>query len=92
MPRAASPPRLPTYALYGEHGRTEGTDWLHCESIADRSALHDWEIQPHRHGALFQFLHIRRGSAEAWLDSRSARLLGPCVVAVPALVPHGFRF
>ncbi len=84
--------RLPTYALYGEHGHTIGTDWLHCESIAERSRLHDWEIRPHRHESLFQILYIRRGSVRVQLDGRSAALAAPCAITVPALVPHGFRF
>lgn len=88
----AAAPRLPVYALYGEQGRTRGTDWLHCETIAERSRRHDWEIQPHRHGQLFQFLHIHRGRAEVLLDRAAGTLNGPGVLAVPALVPHGFRF
>ena len=83
---------LPTYALYGEPGRTQATDWLHCERIAERSQRHDWEIRPHRHAALVQILHIARGTAQAWLDGRSQPLAGPCVLLMPALVPHGFVF
>ena len=83
---------LPTYALYGEHGRTHATEALHCERIAERSQRHDWEIQPHRHASLFQILHIQQGSAQAWLDTSSQRLSGPGVLLVPALVPHGFVF
>jgi len=87
---AASP--LPTYVLYGEPGRAQATDWLHCERIAERSQRHDWEIRPHRHAALLQILHIHSGTAQAWLDGRSQPLAGPCVLLLPALVPHGFRF
>lgn len=89
-----SPPaaHLPTYALYGEHGQTQATDWLHCETIRDRSQRHDWEIRPHRHESLFQILHIRRGSAEALIDAGSQALEGPCVMTVAPLVPHGFHF
>jgi AraC family transcriptional regulator, transcriptional activator of pobA len=89
LPPAA---HLPTYALYGEHGRTQATDWLHCETIRERSQRHDWEIRPHRHESLFQILHIQRGSAEALIDAAVQHLDGPCVVTVPPLVPHGFRF
>jgi AraC family transcriptional activator of pobA len=83
---------LPTYALYGEQGRTQATDWLHCERIAERSQRHDWEIRPHRHASLYQILHLQRGSATAWLESGSQALTGPCVLLMPALVPHGFVF
>lgn len=84
--------RLPTYMLYGEADARPATDWLHCESIAERSSRHGWEIQAHRHDTLFQILHIRRGSGVATIDGRVAPLRGPCVLTVPALVPHGFRF
>ena len=83
---------LPTYALYGEFERTRATDWLHCESIADRSRRHDWEIRPHRHATLLQILYISAGDAEAWLDGKRVPLTGPCVLVLPALVPHGFVF
>lgn len=83
---------LPTYALYGEQDGAAATDRLHCESIADRSQRHDWEIRPHRHETLFQILHIEHGHATAWLDGESLSLDGPCLLALPALVPHGFRF
>ncbi|MEK8049614.1 helix-turn-helix domain-containing protein [Ideonella sp. DXS22W] len=87
-----SPAGLPTYALYGEQGRTEAVDWLHCEDIASRSSRHDWEIRPHRHAVLFQILYIARGRGQAQLEDRALALHGPCVLLVPALVPHGFRF
>ena len=88
----AAPGALPTYALYGEHGRTQATEGLHCERIAERSQCHDWEIRPHRHATLYQILHLQRGSATAWLASGSQALTGPCVLLMPALVPHGFVF
>ena len=57
--------RLPIYTLYGETGESLGVDWLHCESIAERSRLHDWEIQPHRHASLFQILYVCTGATSA---------------------------
>ena len=65
---------------------------MHHESIAARSRLHDWEIQPHRHELLFQLLYIEDGSVDAQIDGRTCHLNGPAVIAVPPLVPHGFRF
>lgn len=84
--------RLPTYALYGETSAAADLGWLHCESIAERSRLHDWEIRAHRHEALFQLLVIRSGRFTALLDEQELELRGPCVVTVPALVVHGFHF
>lgn len=84
--------RLPSYSLYGEQGRAADIEWLHCESIAERSRLHNWEIRPHRHELLYQVLFIRTGSAELALEATSAEVRGPCVVTVPALAVHGFHF
>jgi AraC family transcriptional activator of pobA len=83
---------LQTYALYGETGPVQGVDWLHCESIAERSRLHDWEIRPHRHESLFQILYIRSGRCDATFDGAAASLRGPAVITVPALAMHGFGF
>ena len=83
---------LPTYTLYGEVDSRPATDWLHWESIAERSSRHGWQIQAHRHATLFQILYIGRGRGEAAIDAQVSPLRGPCVLTVPALVPHGFRF
>jgi len=83
---------LPTYTLYGEMNARPATDWLHWESIAARSSRHRWQIEAHRHATLFQILYIRRGRGEATIDAQVSPLRGPCVLTVPALVPHGFRF
>ncbi|HEU5294072.1 MAG TPA: helix-turn-helix domain-containing protein [Burkholderiaceae bacterium] len=83
---------LPTYTLYGEADDHPAIDWLHWESIAERSRRHGWEIQLHRHASLFQILYIRRGGGRATVDGQALPLRGPCVLTVPALVPHGFRF
>jgi AraC family transcriptional activator of pobA len=78
--------------LYGEPNAAPGPDRLHCESISERSRLHDWEIRPHRHAALCQILLIESGAAVAWLDGETVTLEGPALLTVPALVAHGFRF
>ncbi|HSB24145.1 MAG TPA: helix-turn-helix domain-containing protein [Burkholderiaceae bacterium] len=89
---STAPAALPTYTLYGEAGERPATDWLHWESIAERSRRHQWEIRVHRHAALFQILYIHRGTGQATVDGQTWPLHGPCVLTVPALVPHGFRF
>jgi AraC family transcriptional regulator, transcriptional activator of pobA len=83
---------LPSYSIYGEHGRTLEIDWLHCESLAERSRLHDWEIRAHRHELLFQLFWIERGRCAVSFDGADQSVQGPCVLIVPPLVMHGFRF
>ena len=82
----------PVYSLYGEDGQAQALDGLHLESIAERSRLHNWEIQPHRHGALVQLLLIERGRVVVRMDEDERELRAPALVWVPALAVHGFRF
>ncbi len=91
-PRITVQPPIPTFGLYGEGLKNQHESWLHSESIAARSALHDWEIRPHRHRDFFQILYIGSGSAEALLGETRFALQPPILVLVPARVPHGYRF
>ncbi|MCB1463677.1 MAG: helix-turn-helix domain-containing protein [Nitratireductor sp.] len=81
---------IPTYNLYGESN--EFPDVLHCETIVDRAALHDWNIEIHRHTRLHQFFVVMSGGGEAEIDGRKFRLEPPMLINVPAGVVHRFRF
>ncbi|MCI0918559.1 helix-turn-helix domain-containing protein [Pseudomonas stutzeri] len=83
---------IPVFKLYGAGLEWPTPDLLHCESIADRSRLHDWEIRPHRHADLTQLLYIRRGWAEVELEGVRTRIDEAAVQVVPPLCIHGFRF
>lgn len=83
---------VPTYALYGEHEQPLIPENLHLESIAERSRLYDWEIRPHRHDVFVQLLCLAAGDGEAVFEDRRLPFAAPCVIFVPALVVHGFRF
>lgn len=94
-PPASSRPSaapLPAYSLYGETQQAGLPELLHLETIERRSRVHDWEIRPHRHASLCQFLVIASGQVQARLDSRQVQLQGPCALTVPAMAVHGFRF
>jgi len=82
----------PIYELYGDQGKGSILDGLHLESIAERSRLHNWNIRPHRHAALLQWLLLERGRAEVEIDGHAQTLRGPGVVWVPPFAVHGFRF
>lgn len=83
---------IPTYALYGEGAVRTAGGFVHLETIAERSALHDWEIGVHRHDHFVQVLLVEEGHAAVVLDGVQSSLEGPGRVIVPAGVVHGFRF
>ncbi|AYC35051.1 helix-turn-helix domain-containing protein [Pseudomonas cavernae] len=88
---ARSSNSVPVFKLYGETAWPT-PDLIHCESIAERSRLHDWLIRPHRHTDLVQLLYVQRG--EAWLEVEGVAnyIDAPALQVVPALAIHGFRF
>jgi AraC family transcriptional activator of pobA len=87
---AAANPAIHSYSLFGES--THLPDVMHCETIADRSVLHDWELAPHRHARLHQLLWIESGGGQTQLDDDTSTLSAGCLVNVPAGHVHAFRF
>ena len=83
---------IPAFFLYGEPLRTTDERTVHVETIAARSRLHQWKIQPHRHRDLHQALFLQRGSVAASIDDLSAELRAPAVVIVPPGSVHSFQF
>ncbi len=83
---------IPVFKLYGDGADWPTPDLLHCESIAARSRLHDWEIGAHRHADLTQLLYIRRGWAEVEIEGEHTRIEQAAIQVVPPLCVHGFRF
>jgi AraC family transcriptional activator of pobA len=79
-----------SYSLFGESNHLP--DVLHCETIADRSELHDWELAPHRHARLHQVLLIEHGGGLATLDGKTHALTPGALVNVPPEHVHSFRF
>jgi AraC family transcriptional activator of pobA len=85
-----TPSVIQSYSLFGES--THLPDVLHCETIAERSVLHDWELALHRHTRLHQVLLIRSGGGMAHLDGKAIPLGANVVVNVPPEHVHAFRF
>ncbi len=79
-----------SFNLFGESA--ELPDVLHVETIAARSSLHGWELQPHRHARLHQLLLLTRGGGEAQLEGRAMPLGARALVNVPVGCVHAFRF
>ena len=89
MARAAS---LPLFHLYGDPPDDQAFDFIHIETIASRSAVHDWTIRAHRHRNLFQILLIEQGGGEMTYEAAITPFAAPAIIAVPPTVAHGFRF
>lgn len=83
---------VPSYQLYGEASEQYLANFGHIETIAERSALHDWEISPHRHEHGVQVLLVTAGTVAVSLDGAELGLSAPAYVVVPAGAVHGFRF
>lgn len=79
-----------TYNLFGEV--SDFPDVIHCETIATRSALHDWELRPHRHAQLHQVLIVQSGGGTARLEGELHALTAMRFANVPAGHVHGFSF
>src|SRR5262245_10023457 len=83
---------LPLFHLYGDPPDDQAFDFIHIETIASRSSIHDWTIRAHRHRNLFQFLLIERGGGEMTFEAATVPFTAPCAILVPATTAHGFRF
>ncbi len=90
MSRTPLKSAIRSYNLFGEV--RDLPDVVHCETIAARSVLHDWEFAPHRHARLHQVLFMARGGGRATLEGQAHRLRAMDVVNVPAGHVHGFTF
>lgn len=76
--------------LFGES--TQLPDVMHCETIAARSALHDWELAPHSHAHLHQVMLVESGSGTAHLVGRQIPFGDGTLMNVPPGVAHALRF
>jgi AraC family transcriptional regulator, transcriptional activator of pobA len=89
MPSATA---LPLFHLYGDPPDDQAFDFIHVETIASRSSVHDWTIRAHRHRNLFQILLIERGGGEMTYEAASLPFQAPAAILVAPTTAHGFRF
>ena len=83
---------VPLFHLYGDPPDDAAFDFVHVETIASRSSIHDWNIRPHRHRNLSQILLIERGGGEMTLEAAELQFAAPSAIVVPAVITHAFRF
>lgn len=83
---------IPQYFLYGEARQDVDERFLHVESIAERSRLHDWTIRPHAHRELHHFLLVERGGGVYSADAGRHEFAPVSLISVPLSCVHGFDF
>ena len=83
---------IPSFGLFGDSAGDASAGFVHIETIAERSSLHDWEISPHRHDHGLQVLIIHQGHAAVQVDGAVHELTPPGFVVLPVGSVHGFRF
>jgi AraC family transcriptional activator of pobA len=83
---------IPQYFLYGEASHDVDERFLHVESIAERSRLHDWKIRPHAHQDLHHFLLVTRGGGTFYAEGDLRRFGRNTLLSVPLACVHGFDF
>lgn len=92
MARQINHRTVPTYRLYRERTGESGDFWLHCETIPERTHLHNWEIAVHRHDAFFQIFSLTAGEGELLGAEKTRHFAAPCALFIPSRAAHGFRF
>ena len=85
-------PALPLFHLYGDPPDDGAFDFIHIETIASRSSVHDWTIRAHRHRNLFQLLVIEQGGGDMSFETATVSFTAPAAILIPATTAHGFRF
>lgn len=83
---------VPFYHLYGERPAKAEPGFVHLEDIASRSSGLHWEIAPHRHQQLTQFLVILDNCCQLTLDGQQFTATGNTLMIIPPGVVHGFVF
>jgi AraC family transcriptional regulator, transcriptional activator of pobA len=83
-------PVLPHYFLYGEPEQTVRPDFVHVESLENRSRPENWTIRPHMHGDLNHIILIAGGGGNIFYEGESIAFEAPRLLVVPARIAHGF--
>jgi len=83
---------IPQYFLYGEASQDVDESFLHVESIAERSRLHDWTIRPHAHRELHHLLLVQRGGGVYLAEGGRHEFAPVALISVPLSCVHGFDF
>lgn len=83
---------VPSFRLYREKSRESEDFWIHCETIPERTRLHNWNISRHRQDSFFQIFCLTAGGGEIREADGTRPLAAPCAIFVPPGAVHGFSY
>jgi AraC family transcriptional activator of pobA len=70
----------------------DGVPVLHCESIRERCAQHNWRTESYEQTGLRQFVWIESGGGRAVIDGARYALAAPSAIQIPPRKVHSFTF
>jgi len=73
-------------------GHRSSLHFVHIERVSTRKRKYNWELSPHRHRDLHQFLICQSGSGEVAFDLQKGTFAAPTVISMPPLIVHQFAF
>jgi AraC family transcriptional activator of pobA len=79
------------FLIYGLEERPTDDDFIHVESIEDRLDVHNWNVRPHIHPNLHQFMLFRSGAGEFLIEDTWHAFEAPVLIVAPPGTVHGFR-
>jgi AraC family transcriptional activator of pobA len=83
---------VPRYFLYGDSAGGS-TDWfVNVEPLEARARASEWVIAPHAHPRFGQIVFLTSGGGSMTEDGGLHGFEAPCVIVVPVLAIHGFRY
>jgi len=91
LPKVRHDP-VPSFVFYGEECQDDDFGGFHLELLSHRSALHNWEIRPHKHEGLVQIFVLSEGEVTASIDGRAVHAVAPVVLTLPSRATHSFKY
>lgn len=80
----------PLFYLYGEPHRQVDGDFIHVETLDDRTRASEWTIRPHSHAELNHLFLVIEGGGTLHVDGQTLPFLAPAMLVIPATTVHGF--
>jgi len=88
----SAPSAIDQFALFGEGNTPIAPEFVHIETVSQRSRLFDWTISPHAHPGIFQILLLHSGSGIIAAEGNESAIGPGALVMLPAGCVHAFRF